>query len=168
MNKCYINNCSFHVYLDSSRCSVHFKEYNGITNFISKQDLFNKYNLITENETCNESYNLNIIDIVKKLPNNNPNKIIETIKLYLETINKKYINANLALIICNNYTIKHLIHYVYPLVRDYWNINETHSQLAICYYNTEYEYYSENNIFEENNIKFKLREPHIVSSLNKY
>jgi|UniRef100_A0A6C0ITE5 hypothetical protein len=157
MSKCYINNCPFYVYLDSNRCSVHFKEHNGITKFISKQDLFNKYNLITQHETCNESYNLNIIDIIKKIPNNNPNKIIETIKQYLETINKKYINANLALIICNNFTMNHLIHYVYPLVRDYWNINENHSQLAICYYNTEYEYYSENIVFEENNIKFKLR-----------
>ena len=160
MSKCDITNCPFYVYLDSNICSVHFKEHNGITTFISKQDLFNKYNLITQHETCNESYNLNIIDIIKRLPNNNSDKIIKTIKEYLKTINKKYINAKLALIICNNFTIKHLIHYIYPLVRDYWNINETHSQLAICYYNKEYEYYSENIVLEENNIKFKLRNPY--------
>ena len=97
MNLCIINGCQYYSSLNSDKCSLHSKN----VDTIQFKDLYKKFDKIVEKETINELEEKNIFNLIKKLPKNNITQITKIIIVYLKTINKEFINANLALRIYN-------------------------------------------------------------------
>ena len=134
-----MENCPYHVFLDSNKCSVHFREEVYNEHLLTNNEIFKEYDKIVEKEIINKLQEENILNLIKHLPKNNISKVVNIINVYLKTINKKYINANLGLKLQQIFNDSNNIHYIYPLVRDYWNITTNHLSSAICYYNPNFD-----------------------------
>lgn len=125
---------------------------------ISHDDCFKIWdtNSDLEKTVCSEKEGINILNLIKSIPKIYLNKIILIIKFYMESINKKYMRSYqiLSLLKYLNFddtglNIK-LIHLLYPLARDYWNILEVkgHSRIAVCYYNKIMDLYDSEETYQ--------------------
>jgi len=125
------------------------------------------------NITCSRTEGKNMINLIKNIPSNNFMKIIQIINIYLKSLNKKYMRSYHALDLfnylksdSNNYNVN-ILHLVYPLVRDYWNILEIngHSKISICYYNKLFDLYDDEKSFINRNIN--IDSMHFIESINQ-
>ena len=131
MTLCEINNCNYHKFGNTNLCSFHDKLNKNDKKIISIKQLFDKYDLHIRKYIITKSQGNNIFNLIKNFSDDD--KIIKVIRYYLKSIEKKFIDSNLALKIVNNKTIN--FNKIYPLVGDYWNIDSKHNSAAICYYN---------------------------------
>ena len=159
MRLCSCKNCNYYVFKNSDLCSLHYKAKNNNLTLITQKDILLIYNVKISGELINKNQEKNLINLIEKLPKDNISKLIKIVKVYLKTINKRYISASLALKIFtkfNNFIPN--IHYIYNLVGDYWNIGSGHNSVAICYYYPE-SVNGDKNIFYSTDEIPKIRSP---------
>ena len=138
MTICSKNNCNYYVYKNSNLCSLHYKSKYFKTEFITLKKLHSIYDSEISDKLIDKKQEKNLLSLIDKLPKDDIFKIMKIIKIYLKTIDKKYITSSLALKIFSKFnSYVNNIHFIYNLVGDYWNINSNHNSVAICYYNPE-------------------------------
>ncbi len=128
---------------------------------IKRKDLYEywKKNHTFKN-TCNDTEGANIIKLIKQIPKIYVKKILQIIKFYMISINKKFLLSSTVLEIYNylkngDYIDNtNLLHILCELVRDYWMILKIngHSGVAICYYNRAFDLYDNEDTFLEKEI----------------
>lgn len=140
MSLCSVNHCEFYTYPNSTKCSYHNNIRSDSKITIKSDDLYKLYDNMVIDIITSEKEESNIMNLIKNTKEKNIIRVLNLVILYLKSIKKKYISSSLCLKMYNylDNNIKN-VHYLYWLVRDYWNINKEHPETALCYYNSERE-----------------------------
>ena len=135
---------------------------------ITQASLFELWEEFILDDCCDKKQSQNILNLIRKIPKIYVNRILLIIKYYLVSINKKYILSSFVLEIFNYVKVENsshnikVMHILYDLCRDYWNILVTygHNSTPVCYYNHFFDLYdNEKNYLEREIILEENFEP---------